>query len=382
MFRYSLKAKDSDASNAELLVARWIGHRYAIGVNSCSSAIFVSMRVAGVKVGDKVLTNAFTFTAIPSTIHNLGATPIFVESTEGFQMDIPHLEAQIAAHPDAKTILLSHFRGKLSDCDTIAMLAAKHGLVLIEDCAHAMGVTYKGKPAGRKGHLAVYSVQSDKVINAGEGGFVTTNNKGWAAKLVFLSGAYEKRYTHHLAAPVEDVELMEHEMTHQQNCSFRMTNVTGAMVCAQMPHLPRRVAEWNANGNTLLAALKPAIHTGHLVVPPEVEGAVGCFDHLVFSTPTFDQEQRNQLAMMCKSRGVALKPFGTYYNARFFKNWNFLPEGIRASMPKTEQIVRSSWDMKMPLCFNQDDWRQIGCILIEAIAEVAKLPKTDLHVAN
>ena len=91
MFRYSLKAKDSDASNAELLVARWIGHRYAIGVNSCSSAIFVSMRVAGVKVGDKVLTNAFTFTAIPSTIHNLGATPIFVESTEGFQMDIPHL---------------------------------------------------------------------------------------------------------------------------------------------------------------------------------------------------------------------------------------------------------------------------------------------------
>ena len=77
-----------------------------------------------------------------------------------------------------------------------------------------------------------------------------------------------------------------------------------------------------------------------------------------------------------------MKPFGTYYNARFFKNWNFLPEGIRASMPKTEQIVRSSWDMKMPLCFNQDDWRQIGCILIEAIAEVAKLPKTNLHVAN
>jgi dTDP-4-amino-4,6-dideoxygalactose transaminase len=373
IFRYTLPKEESDASKAEQMVADWIGHKYCVGVNSCSSGINLAMKVCGVKHGDKVITNAFTFTALPSTIHNVGAVPVFVESTDGFQMDVADLEHQIRSNPDAKVLLLSHFRGKVSDCDAIAAIAEEHGLTLIEDCAHAMGIKYRGKPAGRKGVIAIYSVQSDKVVNAGEGGFITTDNPEWAAQLVFLSGAYEKRYTQHIAAPVEDIELMEHAMTHNHNCSYRMSNIVGAMVCAQMPILQDRVDKWNANGEVLLEALQPAIDTGDLIVPPEIDGAEGCFDHCVFTTPNFDQKQRDFLGKRCKDLGVALKPFGTYYNARFFKNWNFLPDGSRGAMERTENLILHSWDMKTPNCFDPDDMREIGAIMVQCIAEAAAL---------
>merc|ERR1712216_823145 len=109
-----------------------------------------------------------------------------------------------------------------------------------------------------------------------------------------------------------------------------------------------------------------------MVVPPEVDGAVGCFDHCVFTTPTFDQEQRNLLAKLCDARGVALKPFGTSFNARFFKNWNFLPDGVRPPMAKTEAIIRHSWDMKMPWCFTPEDWEHVGAIMVDCLFEVAE----------
>eukprot|EP00933_Yihiella_yeosuensis_P040381 TRINITY_DN34682_c0_g1_i1.p1 TRINITY_DN34682_c0_g1~~TRINITY_DN34682_c0_g1_i1.p1 ORF type:complete len:755 (+),score=138.76 TRINITY_DN34682_c0_g1_i1:128-2392(+) len=373
IFRYTLSAEESDAAQAEKMVADWIGSKYCIGVNSCSSAIYLSLLCAGIKHGDKVLTNAFTFTAVPSSIHNVGAVPILVECTKGFQMDVQDLERKIKANPDAKVLLLSHFRGKLSDCDAIAELAHKYGLIMIEDCAHAMGVTYNGKPAGRKGQLAVYSVQSDKVVNAGEGGFITTDNATWAAQLVYLSGAYEKRYTGHIAAPVHDKALMEHAMTHNRNCSFRMSNVVGAMVCAQMAILADRVELWNTRGETLMKALAPSIDAGLIIVPPEVEGAVGCFDHCVFTTPNFDQEQRDSLEEKCKKLEVALKPFGTNFNARFFKNWGFLKTESRPEMEWTENIVRHSWDMKMPLCFSDSDWKHVGEIMNQAAKEVAAM---------
>jgi len=372
IFRYTLGRDESDASRAEQLVADWIGQKYCIGVNSCSSAIYLSLLVCGVKPGDKVLTNAFTFTALPSTIHNVGARPVLVESTEGFHMDVDDLELKIKENPDCKVLLLSHFRGKVSDVERIAALAKEHDIQLIEDCAHAMGVTYKGLPAGRRGRLAVYSVQSDKVVNAGEGGFITTDDPEAAAQLVYLSGAYEKRYTAHIAAPVDNKEMMEHAMTHSHNCSFRMTNVAGAMVCAQMPELPGRVKTWNDNGDVLLEALKPASDAGLIIVPDEIEGAVGCFDHCVFTTPTFDQEQRDLLVKLCGEKGVALKPFGTDFNARFFKNWNFLPEGTRPPLEKTERIVRHSFDMKMPWCFTPEDWTHVGAIMCEAAFKVAQ----------
>ena len=226
-----------------------------------------------------------------------------------------------------------------------------------------MGCTWQGKPAGSKGAIAVFSVQSDKVVNAGEGGFLVTDNKEYMARCVYWSGAYEKRYTYHLAAPVDEAELMEAAMLTSMNCSMRMTNLAGAMVASQMRVLQARVDHWNAMGAVLKCALGPVRQ--HLVVPDPTPGAGECFDHCVFSLPGFGQAQRDAFVDLCKERGVVVKPFGTAHNARFFKNWKFMHRV--PDMPATEAIVRHAFDMKMPCNFGRADWAHVGAIMVHCV---------------
>merc|ERR1711988_319257 len=131
------------------------------------------------------------------------------------------------------------------------------------------------------------------------------------------------------------------------------------MVIAQMPVLAQRVEHWNAMGDVLMAELEPVSEL--IVVPKGEEGAGECFDHCVFSTPSWGQEKRDAYVKKCKEMGVELKPFGTPHNARFFKNWKFLNN--IPDMPNTEQIVRHAFDMKMPFNFEANDWKHVGAIM-------------------
>ena len=201
LFRYTQPAETSQVSQAEVEFAEMVGQKYALGVNSCSSAIMIAMIVCGVESGDEVITNGLTFTALPSTIMRLGATPVLVEATPNWTMDLDDLEKKAAAHPKAKVLVLSHMRGKIAHMDRVVEICEKHGLTLVEDCAHSCGVKWKGRQIGYHAAVSAYSTQSDKVINSGEGGFITSDDPEMMAKAIYLSGAYEARYKHHIAAP-------------------------------------------------------------------------------------------------------------------------------------------------------------------------------------
>ena len=201
LFRYTQPAETSQVSQAEVEFAEMVGQKYALGVNSCSSAIMIAMIVCGVESGDEVITNGLTFTALPSTIMRLGATPVLVEATPNWTMDLDDLEKKAAAHPKAKVLVLSHMRGKIAHMDRVVEICEKHGLTLVEDCAHSCGVKWKGRQIGYHAAVSAYSTQSDKVINSGEGGFITSDDPEIMAKAIYLSGAYEARYKHHIAAP-------------------------------------------------------------------------------------------------------------------------------------------------------------------------------------
>jgi dTDP-4-amino-4,6-dideoxygalactose transaminase len=163
IFRYSsTSAETSQVANAEKEFAEMVGQKYAIAVNSCSSAIFVAMMCVGVKPGDQVITNGFTFTALPSCIMRIGAEPVLVEATEQYTMDLDDLEKK-AQESDAKVLLLSHMRGKVCDMDRVVEICEKYGLTLVEDCAHGCGVMWKGRQLGYHAAVACYSTQSDKV---------------------------------------------------------------------------------------------------------------------------------------------------------------------------------------------------------------------------
>ena len=119
--------------------ASLVGHNYAVAVNSCGSAIFMALKAAGIGHGDKVFTNAFTFTAVPSSIVHAGGTPVYLECTDQYVIDVDDLKKQIAAQPDVKCFVLSHMRGHIADMEAIQQACEEAGIYLIEDCAHALG---------------------------------------------------------------------------------------------------------------------------------------------------------------------------------------------------------------------------------------------------
>jgi len=90
-------------------------HKYVIGVNSCGSALFLALKAGGVKAGDKVLSNAFTFTAVPSSIVHAGGVPIYIECNSEYVIDLEDLKRKIESHPDAKFFVLSYMRGHIPD---------------------------------------------------------------------------------------------------------------------------------------------------------------------------------------------------------------------------------------------------------------------------
>ena len=163
--------------------AEYIGSKYAIAVNSCTSALFLSLKVLGIKQGDEVIVPVNTFSATANVVEHCNAIPIFIDiNNETFVIDTQQLESKITEK--TKAIIAVHFAGIPCDMDKINEIAKKHNLLVIEDCAHAAGSTYNnGKKVGNSENLCCFSFYATKNITTGEGGMITTNNPIYTSKL-------------------------------------------------------------------------------------------------------------------------------------------------------------------------------------------------------
>jgi len=369
LFRYcATSAETSQVANAEKEFAEMVDQKYAVGVNSCSSAILLGMMTVGVKAGDKVITNGFTFTALPSTIMRLNAEPVLVETKPDWTMDLDDLEEK-AATSGAKVLVLSHMRGKVCDMERVVEICEKHGIRLVEDCAHGCGVKYDGRQLGYHGEVAAYSTQSDKVINSGEGGFVTTNSDEIAAKLIYLSGAYEKRYNKHLVQPPK--ELCEKALSEMPNLSMRMNEVTAAMMRPLIKNLPERIGDYNRRYKMVVDVLEA--EAGDVIVVPQQGPRVGAVgDHLNFYLDGVTDEQNALFKETMHGLGVPASPFMSPINARWHVNWRKFgaPE---FDLPKTDAVLRFAYDLKMPPYFDDEDFPAFAeCIAYAANVAVGR----------
>ena len=179
----------SEASQLEQAFAQETGARYCVAMNSCGSTMFVALKAAGVKPGDRVLTNSFTLAPVPGAIAHAQAEPVLVDVTDDDLIDLADLEHKIVAS-GARTLLLSHMRGHICDMDRLVALCSQHQVQLIEDCAHTMGAAWNGRAAGRWGLAGCFSLQSYKHVNAGEGGLLVCDDEDIAAQAVLMSGSY------------------------------------------------------------------------------------------------------------------------------------------------------------------------------------------------
>ncbi len=154
------------------------------GVAAVNGTVTLEMMLvaAGIGPGDEVIVPAISFVSTASAVSRVGATPVFVD-VEPFSFNMDPAQAQQAVTSKTKAIMAVHFGGSLADMDALMALAAETGVMLLEDAAHAHGAEWKGKRAGSFGLASSFSFQNGKVMTAGEGGIVLTNDGAFAERM-------------------------------------------------------------------------------------------------------------------------------------------------------------------------------------------------------
>jgi dTDP-4-amino-4,6-dideoxygalactose transaminase len=363
LYRYNAdSAETCEVSQCEKDFAAYTGHKYAVGLNSCGSAIYLSLMCAGVKPGDKVLTNVFTFGAVPSAIIHANAEPVYVNTTRGYTIDTEHL-ARIAPTSGAKFCVVSHMRGKVGDMDRIREICQEHGIVMVEDCAHSLGVCYKGVHTGHHGVMASFSSQSYKMLNSGEGGFLVTDDDELAAKAICYAGSYEKLYKKHALHPPEAV--FERVKLTIPNFSLRMHAVTAAMIRPQIATLDERIAQYNER----YFRFAPLINSHkNIEVPEQLPDVDVVADSIQFNLVDLTQRQVDEFVSVCKLYGVPVEIFGAASNSRNFKNWQFGP--VADGCDESLEILQRAVDLRLPLSFEEEDLEIMARVVLHA-ADVA-----------
>lgn len=218
--------------------AEYVGAAHAIAVSSCTTALHMAFVAAEIKAGDEVLCPSLSFIATANSIRYVGATPVFVDiDPVTYNMDPAKIEAAIT--PKTKAILLVHQIGLPSDIAAISEIAKRHGLVVIEDAACAIGSEYDGKRIGAPHTLmACFSFHPRKILTTGEGGMVTTADPKIADRL--------RKMRQH-AMSISDLtrhssSTIVSESYPEVGFNYRMTDMQAALGLVQLQRLDEMIA--------------------------------------------------------------------------------------------------------------------------------------------
>ena len=365
LHRYNLAPGEAgEAAQLEAEYRDWQGSAYCLAVTSGGQALQIALRACGVEPGAKVLTNAYTLAPVPGAIRAVGADAVLVEIDEDLRLDLDDLDAKIASS-GARVLLLSHMRGHLCDMDRLMAICNGAEVTVIEDCAHTMGAQWNGIRSGNFGKVACFSTQTYKHMNSGEGGFLTTDDAAIAARATILSGSY-MLYERHGAGP--DPEAFADARYDMPNCSARMDALRAAILRPQLADLDSNIARWNARYTQVEERLKAQDGVTTIKLP-SAETHVG--SSIQFRLPDFTAAQCRALLDAAATRGVELKWFGAKEPAGFTSahpSWRYVPA---QDMPKTDRIMATLFDMRLPLSFSQDDCALIAELICDAVNEVA-----------
>jgi dTDP-4-amino-4,6-dideoxygalactose transaminase len=164
----------------------YVGAEHAVAVHSCTAALHLSMVAIGLQPGDEVIVPAMTFAATANAVIHAGGRPVLADIDRRTLCLCPEDVARRIT-PRTRAIIPVHFAGRPCDMDALLGLAARHGLRVIEDCAHAIETLYHGRHAGTMGDLGTFSFYVTKNVVTGEGGMVTTADPAWAARIKTLA---------------------------------------------------------------------------------------------------------------------------------------------------------------------------------------------------
>ena len=294
--------------------------KFALGVNSGTSALHLALLAAGIGPGDEVITVSYTFVATAAAVCYTGARPVFVDIDPATcNIDVSQIEGAIT--PKTKAIMPVHLYGNCADMDPILAIARKHNLIVIEDAAQAHGAEYKGRRAGSMGDLACFSFYPAKNLGAyGEAGAIVTNSEQYVDVLKQLrdQGQSEKYF---------------HTMV---GYNYRMEALQGAVLGVKLKHLD----DWNAARRRHAAVYRRELaDTGlrMLAEPSEYKSVYHIFP--LFTT------QRDELREYLLNDGIST---GLHYPIPVHLQPGFVDVCYKAvELPETERACKQVLSLPM-----------------------------------
>lgn len=245
-------------NEVEKITTEKIGCKYAVGLSAGTAALHMAVKMADVKLGDKVFCSDLTFSATVNPITYEGGVPVFIDSEyETWNMDPKALERAFEIYPDVKVVMLVHLYGVAAKVDEIKEICKKHNAILIEDAAEALGTIYKGKQCGSFGNYSIISFNGNKIITGSSGGMFLTDDLDAANKV--RKWSTQSR---------ENAPWYQHE---EIGYNYRMSNVIAGVVRGQYPYLEEHIAQKKAIYNRYKEGLKDLPVTMNPFIEDECE---------------------------------------------------------------------------------------------------------------
>lgn len=358
LFRYTAD-KDAPVALLEAEFAHLLGSRFALAVSSCSAALFLSLKALGLPRDARVLIPGFTFAAVPSSVIHADCVPVLCEVGENYRIDMADFATRLDNNISA--VIISHMRGHTSDMDAILTLCDARNIPVIEDAAHSLGTTWHGRNIGTLGRVGCFSFQSYKMVNAGEGGILITDDADLVARAIIMSGAYEHNWKKH--------PVLHGAFARWQNklplYNLRLNNMSAAIIRPQLGELARRVRDGRTNHDHVAAQLGLS---PWMQVPEKLAPEVRAPDSIQFNLLGMSDDEVAGFVRTAAAFGLKVQVFGlSADNARAFWNWQFIPD--LPDLPQTRKMLMRACDVRLPVRLSRAELDVIATMLIDAAAE-------------
>jgi len=360
-FRYYGANFLREVDSLEHEFAAYLPRKYAQATSSCTNALTASLIALGVGPGQEVLVPGFMWVASIGAIVRCGAIPVLVEIDDTFNMDPQDLERKITKN--STVVMAIHMAGAPADMDAIMVIAKRHGLRVLEDCAQSNGASIRGRKVGTFGDIAAFSFQMNKNITAGEGGMIVTDDE----ELYLRANA-----AHDIGLPWREGMPDETSEIALWGLGARMSELTAAIIRAQLPKLEKIVSAMRASKCRIKEAIKElkGIKCRRII---DEEGDSGAFIILTLQEP----QAAKIFADVLKDEGIPganyLPEYGLhiYYNIKSLvekrsnspdgfpwthpANRNLLRDYGPGALPQTDALLARSLIFSVPSCLSQED---------------------------
>lgn len=260
--------------------AELCGVRYAVGVNSGTDALVFALRALGIGPGDEVITAPNSFVASTGCIRLVGATAVFADVRDDYNIDPEKIKAAVS--PRTKAILPIHLTGRSCDMDPILGIARDHGIHVVEDCAQAILAEYRGRKVGAFGTIGCFSLHPLKNLNAcGDGGMLTTSDREVYERLLVM----------------RNLGLRTRDDCVMWSTNSRLDTIQAAMLLVKLKYL----AGWTARRRENAAFYRQRLQTVSQIRLPPPEKA---HEIAVYHTFVIQAQRRNELRTFLADRGI------------------------------------------------------------------------------